>query len=209
MRTFNRSIALGFAMEDVQGEVVGKTEQEVEHVWWGQLPQDGQLGELSKQAFVTRLLQEQCSGKLAFNPDLPKESTELRARRINRTEAVLTSKTYVEGVVGMREKSTELTPEQFQFYQELFGYGIAKMRYTIDLLGFDGKLQLDVFVDAYGHPIGGAKYDYEVPITAKDGPLPPLPITLINQQYWNPFEPTDEGRAAMRAFMGAQRFRYT
>lgn len=208
MRRFNQSVSFGLAMEDVEGEVVGKTEQEVEHVWWGQLPQDGQLAELSRQAFCTRILQEQCSGKLAFDPAQPKVSTTLRARRVNRDAAVLTRKTFVEGMVGVYEKSCELTPDQFQFYCEMFGTGIAKMRYTIDLMGFDGKLQLDVFVDAFGHPVGDAKYDYEVPLSAKDGPLPPLPITLINQKYWNPFEPTDEGRAEMRAFMNKQSFRY-
>lgn len=209
MRLHRKShLDLSMALLDVTGEVVGKVEEEVEHVWYGMLPQDGQLGELTKQAFVTHHLQEQCQGVLAYEPGQPHNRTVLRARRVNREKAVLTSKVRIDGQPGVQEESTEILDSEFQFYTRVFGSGIAKMRYTIDVMAFPGKLELDVFLDKHGHPTGAAKYDWEVKKSAAGAPLPPLPITLINQTYFDPFNPTDEGIAALRAFMGSQNFRY-
>lgn len=199
---------LSMALLDVTGEVVGSVEEEVEHVWYGMIPQDGQLGELVKQAFVTRHLQEQCQGVLAFDRDQPKVRTVLRVRRVNREKSVLTRKTRTDDMPGCLEKSTEILDSEFKFYTEVFGTGIAKMRHTIDVMAFEGKLELDIFLDKHGHPTGAAKYDWEVKKSAKGAPLPPLPITLINQVYFDPFNPTDEGIANLRNFMQAQSFRY-
>lgn len=203
-----RFIDLGFdmALLDVQGEVVGKAEKEIEHVWYGRLPQDSQLADLSKQSFVTRHLQEQASGAMAFNPNTPNISTMIRVRRVDRAKSVITRKTRVNGVAGNVEKSLEINDEQFEFWCEVFGSGINKMRYTISPVGFAGKLELDVFLDKFGHPTGLAKYDYEV--KDQSTPLPPIPITLLEQVYFDPFNPTDESVAALRSFMKAQSFLY-
>ena len=204
----NVSLAATIALLDVEGEVVGKTEEEVEHVFYGDLPADGQLGALAQQAFVKHMLQEQAQGTLAFNRDMPKVNTTLRVRRVNREKSVLTRKTYTDGMVGVLEKSVEISDDAFTFFTEVFGTGIAKMRYEIEVPGFKKPLQLDVFVNKMGHPTLKAKYDYEVPANQPDAPIPPLPITLNNMTHFNPFNHTDEDRMKLRAWMQSQGFRY-
>lgn len=205
-----RNVSLGFsmAMLGVEGETVGKPEDEIEHVWYGKLPLDGQLGELAKQSFVSHHLQEQCQCVLAFDRDSPDIRTVLRARRVNRVQSVLTRKTRTNGMKGCLEESIEILDPEFAFYQKVIGTGIAKMRYTIKPLGTFGKLELDVFVDKFGHlpDYAYAKYDYEV--KTENDPLPPLPITLLEQVHFNPFTATDEEIAALRNFMQKQSFRY-
>lgn len=193
-------------LEDVMGEdTSGKTTKEVEHVFYGKISDAKQLAELAKQPYVTKALQEQFQTKLDIDRNNPSVYTTLRVRRVNREGCVMTRKTRTDQMEGMLEQTIEISNDVFDFMSHTIGTGIAKMRYTIQPEGWARKLELDVFLDAHGHPNGYAKFDYEV--EAEDEQVPPLPVTLTNLIHFNPFKAVDAEAAQLKEFMQMQSFR--
>lgn len=194
-------------LEDVLGEdTSGKTNKEVEHVFYGKIADPKQLDELAKQPYVTKALQEQFQTKLDIDRNNPNVYTTLRVRRVNREGCVMTRKTRTDQMEGMLEQTVEISNEVFDFMSHTIGTGIAKMRYTIKPEGWDRKLELDVFLDAHGHPLQGyAKFDYEV--ESADEKVPPLPVTLTNLIHFDPFKGTDAEAAQLKEFMQSCSFR--
>ena len=203
-------ILRAMGMLDVEGEVVGKVEKEIEHVFFGMLPVEHLL-DLQKQPFVTKALQEQATMKVAFDRDRPEVVTTLRVRRVNREKAVMTAKQRTDQMEGCFERSIEISDEVFDFFSKICGTMIMKMRFTIKPASYAKKLELDVFLDKSGHlPTSGtvaAKYDYEV-LEASEVP-PALPIPLLNMVHFNPFKVNEnpESVGQLRAFMQQQGFR--
>lgn len=194
-----------FALEDVLGEVTdGKDIPEVEHVFYGRITDGRALAELAKQPYVTKMLQQQYQFKLDLGGNNADIKTTIRARKVNKDGFVLTRKTFVKGVVGVREKTIEVNEDVFQFIMHAAGEGLIKMRYTIKPDGWERALELDVFLDAQGKPTGYAKYDFEVPEDQPNFPVPSLPVTLLDLKHLNPFQATDEDAALLKAFMVAQ-----
>lgn len=188
-------------LEDVLGEdVSGKEVEEVEHVFYGKIADANQLVELAKQPYVTKHLQEQAQTVLDIGSNNDGVRKVLRVRRVNRTECVMTRKIRTANDVGPKEASKEITPEDYEFMAATIGTAMAKMRYTIQPEGWERPLELDVFLDAHGHPLNGyAKFDYEV--TSEDQTPPPLPITLVDLVHLNPYKATDADAAQLREFM--------
>lgn len=198
---------LRMVLEDIMGEdTSGKPQQEVEHVFYGRIADPKQLDALSKQPYVTKHLQEQYQMVLDTNRNNPAVRTTLRVRRVNKEGCVLTRKTRTDQMEGMLETSIEVSGEVFEFLGAAFGTGVAKMRYTIKPESYARPLELDVFLDAHGHPTGYAKFDYEV--ESQEQTPPPLPITLLDLRHYNPYTGTDAERSQLREFMQMQSFRH-
>lgn len=194
------------ALESIMGEdTSGKPQKEVEHVFYGRIADPKQLDALSKQPYVTKHLQEQYQMVLDTDRNNPAVRTTLRVRRVNKEGCVLTRKTRTDQMEGMLETSIEVSNEVFDFMAAAFGTGVAKMRYTIKPESYALPLELDVFVDAHGHPTGYAKYDYET--ESQEQNPPPLPITLLDLRHYNPYTGTEAERAQLREFMQMQSFR--
>jgi CYTH domain-containing protein len=192
------------ALEDILGEdTSGKAEQEIEHVFYGRIADPKQLDQLAGQPFVVKLLQEQSQGCLMPSGAGQRGPT-IRVRRLNRQGVVMTTKKFVEGQAGMDETNLEATNEIYDMISKAIGTGIAKMRYTIKPDEYPKKLELDVFLDANGHPTGYAKFDYEV--TSADETPPPLPLILTDLKHVNPFNASDADLALLREFMQNQSF---
>lgn len=194
-----------FTLEDVLGEATdGTAAPEVEHVFYGQINEIGAktLAELAKQPFCTRILQEQYQVKLDLGKNNDKIRTSLRVRKVNGDSFVLTRKVYVVGDEGCEETSLEIDENLFNFFRDTAGRGLIKMRYSIKPEGYTQALELDVFLDAQGHPTGYAKYDFEV--SSEDTPVPPLPVTLFNLRHLNPYRATADDAQLLRAFMESQ-----
>ena len=192
-------------LEDVLGEdTSGKAQQEVEHVFYGKIADPKQLDALSKQPYVTKHLQEQFQVKLDLGANNADVRTVLRVRRVNREGCVITRKTRAGNMAGNLEQTKEIDNDLFEFMAAAIGTGMAKMRYTIKPEGWERALELDVFVDAQGHPNGYAKFDYEV--GSAEDQVPPLPVTLTSLVHLNPFNATEAEAAQLRQFMQMQSF---
>lgn len=200
---------LFMALEDVMGEdTSGRQEQEVEHVFYGRIADAQALANLAKQPYVEKCLQQQFQARLDLGGNNQEVSTNLRVRKINTDKFVITRKVRTPDQVGNGEVTHEINEQLFNFLRETIGEGIYKMRYTIKPDSFNGKkLELDVFLDAQGHPLNGyAKYDFEV-ITRQE-PLPPLPVPLLDMKHLNPFTCTAEEAAQLKAWMKQMNVRY-
>lgn len=198
------------ALLDVEGEVTGKVEKEVEHVFYGMVPVE-HLVDLAKQPYVKTMLQEQFTMQVVFDKNKPEVYTQLRVRRVNREKSVLTAKQRTPEMEGQYERSVEIPNEVFEFIAHICGTGIMKMRFTIQPASYPKKLELDVFLDKTGNiPTSGtvaAKYDYEV--DSAEDPVPQLPIPLINMVHFNPFtvDQNPQSVGQLREFMQRQGFR--
>lgn len=200
----NRRIRM--VLEEINGEdTSGKSQDEIEHVFYGKIADPKQLDELSKQPYVTKILQEQFQCKLEQGDATAGGYTVLRVRRVNREGCVMTRKIFTPGEAGVDENTREINSSLFDFMAETIGVGVAKMRYTIKPDSYPKKLELDVFLDSAGHPTGYAKYDYEV--SSQEETPPSLPLTLVNLVHLNPFNCTEQDAAHLKQFMMQQSFR--
>lgn len=200
---------LFMALEDVAGEdTSGQQEQEVEHVFYGRIADPKALAALANQPYVEKCLQQQFQAKLDLGDNNSESSTVLRVRKVNKDKFVITRKVRSPDQKGNAEVTHEINEELFNFLRETIGQGIYKMRYTIAPDSFNGKkLELDVFLDAQGHPLNGyAKYDFEV--KSADEPMPPLPVPLLDMKHLNPFTCTDDEAGMLKAWMRQMNVRY-
>lgn len=166
--------SLGLESINVDDAREAVTEVELEHCWFAQLVD---IGELEKADHIEE--HEQWNARCEKTDGLP-WSGSVRVRKITNpqnglSDYVLTLKNYLEGKRGCLETEFLVNSSVFKAIRKMAPFGMIKTRYTFDIPGTNCSWEIDVFDLHHG---AWVKIDLEV-----DDPnfkIPPFPIRLEN-----------------------------